>query len=547
MSNARDVLARIVDAEGARVVRSWRYADKRTAILELCRAIDAIYLETEEDSELAEACRQGSSKAILLFVDQSFNEQRTGLFPSNDETFQWALSALTYCARLATCEKILDYEKAGLCHLDQSDHTMRVEFLPKYGGIEALEVAEFDRTRGMLVDIQQPFHELLDSDNERITKLVRTLVYRWSDHFIGYGAHPEVDEHFHQRGLLRVQLMTGQDAFRDDSNFGGLPFTFYTKVVWTMVGWALKHIEFAKTLSECESDLLMQNLITVTADVNRISASIASALGCTEEEANQALALLEMNLDNARESSINGHAPPPLIRTSREQFLRPLAGLLQTPFEFMLRGMKRAYRSDWDRAVGEREGLFREELFKLFPQAWLIKIPTGITLRHARMVLTDIDAVILDLRNGVAGIFQLKWQDTFGHSMRERWARMRNFQREATEWLEAVHTFLSCSSPEDIRKVFTVPLRDWRPLKFCFFVIGRNFAHFSGETLPDSRAAWGVWPQVLRLSRESKNSSDPISTLHSELVLSSPMNKKVRVEKTTFGLGELILTMEPIG
>jgi len=30
------------------------------------------------------------------------------------------------------------------------------------------------------------------------------------------------------------------------------------------------------------------------------------------------------------------------------------------------------------------------------------------------------------------------------------------------------------------------------------FVLGRHFAHFSGGE-PDDRAAWGLWPQVLRL------------------------------------------------
>ena len=108
----------------------------------------------------------------------------------------------------------------------------------------------------------------------------------------------------------------------------------------------------------------------------------------------------------------------------------------------MLRNLRMRYPADWDRAVNGREVLFRDELFELFPQDWLVKIPRSIGLKEGGQKLTDIDAVVLDERNGLAGLFQLKWQEPFGHSMRERAARMKNFQEEANSWINVITLYL---------------------------------------------------------------------------------------------------------
>ena len=104
-----------MQSEESRVAGSWAHPERRLALLEICRAIDSIVISAEhQPSEIVELCRQGANKAISLFVDESWERRRTPLFPSNEQTFQWAHSVLQHCGRIASCEKLLDYEGAGL-------------------------------------------------------------------------------------------------------------------------------------------------------------------------------------------------------------------------------------------------------------------------------------------------------------------------------------------------------------------------------------------------------------------------------------------------
>jgi hypothetical protein len=280
--------------------------------------------------------------------------------------------------------------------------------------------------------------------------------------------------------------------------------------------------------------------------VKTLASSLASALDVTTQEASQALNLLEVNPQNVKELCINGHAPPPLIRAASEQFIRPVSGCLIEPFQCMVRNLRADYRNDWDRHVNERELFFRNDLFDLFSQTWLIKIPKSVVLKRGGRNLTDIDALIVDKKNRVAGLFQLKWQDGFGHSMRERSARMKNFCREAGSWTDAVANFLSNSTSEEVNRTLGLP-KSSPPTECRLFVVGRYFAHFSGDASPDDRALYGVWPQLIRLMRADSGVADPIRTLHSALTVDSPLKRKITVPCSSFRIGNSLITMNGIG
>jgi hypothetical protein len=169
-------------------------------------------------------CREGASKAISLFMDDACNQIRTPLFPSNQNTFTWAYSALQHSGRIAICEKLLDYHKVGLADIAVVNDEVRVEFLPRYSGLETLDTEEFEWLTDSIHDGQQTIRKTLNSIQPKIHEIMGPLVYRWVDHYIGYEADPLVDAYFERLGVLTAELMTGHDAFEDDANFGGLPF-----------------------------------------------------------------------------------------------------------------------------------------------------------------------------------------------------------------------------------------------------------------------------------------------------------------------------------
>jgi hypothetical protein len=545
MSAVTELVRTIIATEEARVLMSWKHQETRLGLLQICRAIDSLVLGAQKDPEAFELSREGTVKAVSLFMDQSWQDQRIPFFPSDDHTFRWAHSVLQHCGRIAVCEKFIEYEQAGLGRFVELGGDLQFEITPKYAGIEALEEKEFAWLERSISANQDPIRALMNSLQPKVHDRMRELVYVWYDHYIGYGGEPRIDAYFDHQGILAAQRMTGHDVFADDARFGGLPFGLYRAAVWTLIGWALKHVSFALLLHEKHPELRLENLLAVTVDVAGLTSEIAASLQVTTREAAQALYLLELNVENASRVCINGHAAPPLIRAASEQFLKPVAGFLIEPFQFMLRNLRAEYRSDWDRAVNDREALFRVELFELFPQQGLRKLPKQVRLRRGGNTLTDIDAVVIDKTNGIAGLFQLKWQDPFGHSTRERAARMRNFQREATSWVNAVTEFLQNSTDQDINRLFGLPESALRP-QCRLFVVGRYFAHFSGEAAPDGRAAWAVWPQLMRLACADRDCENPIAQLHTAVATDSPFNKNISLSLPSFQLGGRTIKVKKI-
>jgi hypothetical protein len=58
------------------------------------------------------------------------------------------------------------------------------------------------------------------------------------------------------------------------------------------------------------------------------------------------------------------------------------------------------------------------------------------------------------------------------------------------------------------------------------FVLGRYLAHFSDGPEPDRRAAWGTWPQILRLLDGQPlraTDANPIASLFTRLTKDEPL------------------------
>jgi len=67
--------------------------------------------------------------------------------------------------------------------------------------------------------------------------------------------------------------------------------------------------------------------------------------------------------------------------------------------------------------------------------------------------------------------------------------------------------------------------KTFRAQKVYPFVLGRYLAHIDGGPAPDRRAAWGTWPQVLRLldgQPVRANEGNPLASLFTRLSQDSP-------------------------
>ncbi|HEX5504802.1 MAG TPA: hypothetical protein VFW96_19450, partial [Thermomicrobiales bacterium] len=141
---------------------------------------------------------------------------------------------------------------------------------------------------------------------------------------------------------------------------------------------------------------------------------------------------------------------------------------------------------------------------------------------------TDLDALVFDRKSGTLGIFELKAQDPFARSTAERSRQRDNFYH-ANKQVSAIAQWLQRNDATGLlARVDARAAKTFKVQRVQLFVLGRYLAHFAGGPAPDRRAAWGTWPQVLRLVGErpfGPSDANPLGTLHTRLVKDAPLDR----------------------
>jgi len=326
---ASSKLRSIISAETAVLSAALPDKDRRWALLEICRAIDLACVSSQSaNTEVREFSRWGMNKALALCLDGFGKHKHAILVPSTREAFEWSHAFLQHCGRIALCEQFLDYERAGLGIFTQDGRDLRFDLTPGHVGAEMRDVGEFTwlnrQSNALHKALASRLHGMAPAINDAMHKLVRI----WETHYIGYDTTPEIDEFYKWRGILLAKGMPGHDAFADEDKFGGIEFGIYRAAAWTLVGWGLKHENFAFLLSGRDPSLAVQNLLTITSDIGQVKEELSAALGIRAADAEHALAMLEACPSEPSEMWTNGHYPPPLLRISDKQYLQVLCPII---------------------------------------------------------------------------------------------------------------------------------------------------------------------------------------------------------------------------
>jgi len=497
--------------------------DNRIAIVELSRVLDVFYVQytnaDRQDIAVREAWEEraslyanGWTVALALFQPDC-TELGAPIFPSERDSQEWAHSVLQYCGQIAFAERALDYCRHGLGVLRRlANDAFEVRIGQRRDGVERVEAKAFTWLRGRILATDMPLHESLHREIATIAPLLEQHVDTWGNHYIRYTSEPRIDQHYEQRGMLRSRLLFGYDAFPGHAVFGQLPFGMYRTAVALLVGWSMKHIAFCGALRRRQPNLDLHNLVTIFHPAERLAGYLAGALEITEAEALRVLDVVTLRPEHRdTHCAVGGSPAPPLVMIGKEQIMKSTLGATSNPFFFMLRELQRRYRRDWDRAVDAREAVFRTELYGFFePERFFVQ-ERRVAIRSGGREITDVDAVIVDRHTGTLGLFQLKWQDPFGNSMRERKSRQKNINTAGQRWVAVVTDWLA--SGASAAEACGIP----PPLKVAavrLFVLGRNFAQFSDDAEKNDNAAWGAWPNAMRFLMEKCNSHDPLESLY---------------------------------
>lgn len=519
---ASTLLKEIVETETLKIKDTFS-GPSYHAIQHILRRLDFVMLfynnapgKTEQEvEELREFYNYGWAPALKPFYND-ININTFEPFPEMyKEAMNWADGIIQFAGHIAFLNQLVEYEKAELIKLEiPKENEFSFSYIVENAGLEYYDRKSRDFFRDMIVERMIEEKKKKDNLNEEEIKIkLREIIRNPSGKYISYDSTPEIDDYYKKKGHYFVLRLQGYDEFGENDIFGGIEYWKYLDLVETIMGVAIMHTEACLELTKINPKVDLHNLLTYTFYKDKTLDIYKNYFGASQSEMEQIFSCITLNKENfSYYLDYPAASLPMYVQVSENMLVRLVSGCLGNPFELLNRELKRKFEKDYFEAVNKREDRFRNELFHLFPHDKMIRIPKGINI-NLNGKKTDIDAVIFDTKTMTLGLFQLKWQDPFRKSMRERFSRISNLFNKASEWVEKVEYWLTNTDISNI--IETLELRkytkeDIHINEVHIFVLSRNNINFTNVDGLDERVAWGTWYQMIESQAIVKSSSDNV-------------------------------------
>lgn len=517
----------------ARAAEFFRGAE-RLAIIEIVRSLDEAAFAFRVAPNAAELLAQDTFRRELLLGAASAlrpllerirgTEGGVPWEPSSPARRELADDHLAACGRFAIVERALSLQRYGLASARflSEDHLL-VE-------VENSEDDEQERDAGAWLGARERMQ--WTAGFQRVTQLkskiandIDRLVGVQGGWFIRYDNSYDLVQYHRNVAELSASGIAEAHAITASRPFGGRSFESWNSASVDAYGRVLGHIAFATRLKATHPHLDLRNLLTVYVRRDDLH-DVWLEAGETAAGAEAVIDAMTLDADRALLAEREHELPVPYyVDFGRDFVLQPMFGGLMNAYSGVVGHLRRCYRQDWDRAVGDREGVFRNELRLLLrPQAY--EVPSrGFQIRRPNgTVISDIDAVVVERQSGAVALVQLKWPDIYGRSLRERESRRKNLLA-ANEWVARIHDWVDGRPSRDV--ALALGLASGGDAKPLIIVMSRHIARFSGENGYDPRAQWVSWPEFVGLVEE--DSTQPVFARLGSRKMAAAQRPKVRL------------------
>jgi len=463
----------------------------------------------------------GGSKAFQLCLEAAGADSVGSPVAGNDDLDRWSVQLLHECERLAEAEVVLAHCESGFMQAADDGHgTFDAWIATRRAPTRWRERADVDWWAASLATRHQP--ELRAAKTERSA----------SDHD---GLADEA--HYRRVAGAHLKTMAYQLGYPPAASIDGCTVQTCLDVLCSLIGWALQ----ARDRGELAAPRSEAGVI----------AALASELAADPAAIGRAVAGLTLDRESAEyHAAVPGVAAAPLVRVAEDQLVLSIHGLTSEPLLFLTRELRRRAAQAYHNSAHLREAVFRQDLYALFQDRRFVTSTGRIELRRdSGDVRTDVDAVVYDRKSGTLGLFELKSQDPFARSTAEL-IRQRDNVLHANRQISGVLTWVQRQGADALlARVDARTARTFRAQKVYPFVLGRYLAHFDDGPEPDRRAAWGTWPELLRLlDSQPVRASDanPLASLWTRLTRDAPpIGPPVDAPSREIAIGAVRLVVHP--
>jgi hypothetical protein len=518
MINDVQLLRDALDASENALAASWRRGGAAPA-LELLRTTDWLAANVAYPVLRWTPTLDMFHKGIALSLATALTDSEDGsIVIASDGNPTWAERALVEFGSISHLRRVAQLADLGLMRVQRVSSTM-------FEVSTCLQDAEkmdrglhewFRRFAGRKDRLENRFARKI---YPALRKAVASRTQRWIEHRIWYEFDEGIEDEFVNRAWLRIRGIPGADFFPEATRLGPLSLGQWRQQLVREVARRLRHIESVRALASRYKDFDGRLAITEIVSASDVAERWAHYLGCEFDIAGEAVGVLSLGASDFGRYCREMETPFPLfVRVRPGALFMPVYGALRDPIYCAWRQIRQAYPVDWDRAVASREAGWRLDLRQLLPPPRFIVQERGRLLRDGTRHRTDIDAIVIDTVTGALLLIQLKWQDMFGSSPKERRSRGSNFLREGSEWVETVNAWVAGRSSREIARALSLTsgnaAGNAAPL---LFVLGRYAANFTIDQEYDRRAGWCSWLEFVRELDERRAEID-FQAFHSELI-----------------------------
>lgn len=387
---------------------------------------------------------------------------------------------------------------------------------------------------------------------EELRQLAHENVFVFMNYFIGYNAHPTLDDHFFGLAYFFVSLSPGFDSFRFDLKFGGVSYIKYMLAVVYVYSLALKHEWFCRALLRKHPEIDPRNILTISSEKEGFIADFAEALNVygpsfdgftftTPAELEAIYKVLSARRDNIDVLRPNGAPIPMLLEFSDTSVFRCLAGAQESPIQIVLNGLRHHYPDDYNANQQTREASFQRAIERILRGSFGgLVFKRNVTLKDQGRDLTDIDLVVAEESSNTALLFQIKAQDSYGSELNARLNRSKRFAEESRRWVDVTKGWLSRMENQELRSRFGMR-RSPKALNVHLVVLSRFFAHFGFEDDTPKDVTYCTWSQFFNAVTKTKARHGQLRTLGTLFSLIVRDEIRRNIDRTTWPERNLIL------
>jgi len=523
-------------------LRAWK-GYERLGLIEIVRAADQAafsvnFLPAEQPAwEHHWHTLFGVAPAFAAFLPLIDAQPGTGIpwMPSTEQSAAWTDSLLYELGKVAALHRLAGLERYGLARCEVIDDR-NIRIFVQSDNAEQTERDAGDWLRG---ETKRRIAARVSDriGGKRITELLDSTSSIRDDWGIRYDGHEDLIALYEDRALVEVLGCSEAEALAHDAVIGGRLFAEWRGVCTTALGRVFNHLAYATRLKQRNPQLMLRNLMTLSA-LKKDIAEVWVELGEQPDRVDETISHLMLDALSIGAWQKHHEIPAPFyIDAGGDWLILPMFGGLLNPVCGLTRMLRLRHAHEWDAAVGLRESYFRGDLQNLFQPPRYIVPSHGFTLRRKDGThLTDVDAAILDSKEGSLVLVQLKWSDIFGRSPRERESRRINLLK-ANDWVGRVSDWIDGRPASEICKVLGIEgLALQKPP--TLMVLSRYMVRFTRNEL-DARAAWLSWPSLVRLFDQGKESESPLSGIMQEFAGGESLPPPPRNSDVTYELGGL--------